>query len=150
MEQFLKKQAFLDTCQLYEERFGEKYCLKKEENEVRSGRSSNSTDIYSYWDETYFNFTSQAPIDYTNPFSFTEADVLLDSKWFDLCKQFMSNAIDKVSPHIEYFRKSSELDLGKEALKRLKKSYERFLYMAAKYPLKDGNEFVAPTYAVMI
>jgi hypothetical protein len=33
-------------------------------------------------------------------------------------------------------------------IQRLKKSYERFLYIAAKYPLNVGYEFVAPTYAV--
>ena len=26
MEKFFKEQAFLDTCQLYQERFGEEYC----------------------------------------------------------------------------------------------------------------------------
>ena len=43
-----------------------------------------------------------------------------------------------------------EIDLGPTALERLKKSYQRFLYMAAKYPLKDGNDFIPPTYAVSI
>ena len=62
----------------------------------------------------------------------------------------MSNVIDKIPirDDYDYFYKPSRIDLGSGAWKRLKKSYERFLYMAAKYPLNDGNGFVPPTYAV--
>ncbi len=150
MEQFFKEQAFFDTCRLYQQKFGEKYCFNEEKTEVASNSSSNHTDIYSYWDKTHFKFSSDSPNDYENPFSFTEGDFILDGKWFNLCEQFMSNAIDKVSTQVEHFQEPFGIDLGLQALKRLKKSYERFLYMAAKYPLKDGNEFVPPTYAVNI
>jgi hypothetical protein len=150
IEQFFKEQAFLDTCQLYADKFGEKYCLKKEEKEVASKSSDDRTDIYSYWDKTHFEFSSNPPNDYENPFSFTEADFILDGKWFELCKQFMSNAIEKVLTETDDFHGRFRIDLGRDALKRLNKSYERFLYMAAKYPIQDGNEFVPPTYAVNI
>ncbi len=62
----------------------------------------------------------------------------------------MSNAIEKVLTGTEDFYRPFGIDLGREALKRLNKSYERFLYMAAKYPIEDGNEFVPTTYAVNI
>jgi hypothetical protein len=145
IEQFFKEQAFLDTCQLYADKFGEKYSSEKE---VAS--KSSDDHIYSYWDKTYFQFSSNSPNDYENPFSFTEADFILDGKWFELSKQFMSNAIDKVLTGTEDFYGPFGIDLGREALKKLKKSYERFLYMAAKYPIQDDNEFVPPTYAVNI
>jgi hypothetical protein len=160
IEQFLKEQAFLDTCQLYEQRFGEKYCSlpsTEDKNEVVSKfwfdeyeSLNDNKSIYSYWDKTHFKFSSNSPKDYENPFSFTEGDIILDGKWFDLCKQFMSNAIEKVSSQGHYFGRPPGIDLGSGALKRLKKSYERFLYMAAKYPLRDGNGFIPPTYAVNI
>ncbi|CAF1266858.1 unnamed protein product, partial [Didymodactylos carnosus] len=141
IQQFLNEQAFLDTRQLYEQRFGEQYCPLS---------SSHVTSLYSYWDRTHFEFSPQPPDDYENPFSFTEADIILDGNWLDLCKQFMCDTLEKVPIKYYYRRKSKEINLGSSALKRLKKSYERFLYMAAKYPLKDGKSFVSPTYAIDI
>jgi hypothetical protein len=155
MERFLKEQAFRETCQLYEQRFGEQYCplsRTKEHQTTASNASSSRLDsprrvkeIYTYWDQTYFEFSSDPPKDYENCFSFTEADITLDGLWLDLCKQFMSDSI-KRTPGVR--RSSNQLDLGGDAMQRLEKSYERFLYMAAKYPLVDGNGFVPPTYAV--
>jgi hypothetical protein len=50
-----------------------------------------------------------------------------------------------------YFSNSpTKIDLGSEALKRFKKSYERLLYMSTKYPLKDRNGFIPSTYAINI
>ncbi|CAF1315102.1 unnamed protein product [Rotaria sordida] len=37
--------------------------------------------IYSYWDKTYFKFSSYPLNDYENPFSFTEADIILDANF---------------------------------------------------------------------
>jgi hypothetical protein len=79
IEQFYKEQAFLDTCQLYEQKFSEKYCS------LPSIKQKEDEQTYSYWNKTHYE-----------------------------------------------------------------KSYERFLYMAAKYPLKDGNGFIPPTYAANI
>jgi hypothetical protein len=64
----------------------------------------------------------------------------------------MSNAIKKVPTRDLFaFDESDDgINLDSDALERLKKSYERFLYMAAKYPLKDGNGLVPATYAVNI
>ena len=78
-----------------------------------------------------------------------EADIILDLNWLSMCKQFMCNALEKVPIENYYGNRSTEIDLGQAAMIRLKKSYERFLYMAAKYPLNGGNGFVPPTYAVM-
>ena len=102
----------------------------------------------SYWDRTLVAFSVNAPKGYGNPFSFTEGDIILNLKWFDSCKEFMHKAMEKVPLRGRYSYSSNRIDLGSGALKRLKKSYERFLYMAAKYPLKDGNGFIPPTYAV--
>jgi hypothetical protein len=156
IEKFLKNQAFQDTCQLHEQRFGEQYCPsisnaeKTESNFYQSFLSTeyDSSPTYSYWDETHFKFSSKSPENYENPFSFTEGDLIMDGKWLDFCKQFMSDALKK-APVIGYRHAGSgEINLSSGAIERLKKSYERFLYMAAKYPLKDGNGFVPPTYAV--
>ena len=161
IEQLLKVQAFIDTCQLYEQKFGETYCPLPPIDEMKSNTASNFLydpyeevdriePIYCYWDKTDFEFSSTASQEYENPFSFTEGDIILDGKWFDMCKQFMSNTIKKVSIQNRYCDGSTQIELGLGALRRLKKSYERFLYMAAKYPLKDGNGFIPPTYAVNI
>ncbi|CAF1418201.1 unnamed protein product [Didymodactylos carnosus] len=42
------------------------------------------------------------------------------------------------------------LSMSKSAMKRLKKSYERFLYMAAKFSPKNEYNFVHPAYAIDI
>ncbi|CAF1377810.1 unnamed protein product [Adineta ricciae] len=160
VESYFKRQAFIDTCQLYEEKFGEKYCtlpkIEEEKNDIRVrdlhafNSRKKQQETYSYWDETQFEFLSKSPQDYENPFSFTEGDIKLDGEWFELCKQFMFDAFKKLSTPIRHYYSSEHIDLGPNALRRLKKSYERFLYMAAKYPLKDGNGFIPPTYAVDI
>ncbi|CAF3859124.1 unnamed protein product [Rotaria sordida] len=159
-EQFFKEQAFVDTCQLYEQRFGEHYCClpsaeKKKETDsdflYDPYYTNNKMNYsYSYWDKTQFNFFSRAPTDYENPFSFTEADIILDSRWLDMCKQFMFDALNQVDVEHSYYHSSKKIDLSVGAMKRLMKSYERFLYMAAKYPLIDDNGFVPPTYAIDI
>ncbi|CAF3684072.1 unnamed protein product [Rotaria sp. Silwood1] len=159
-EQFFKKQAFFDTCQLYEQRFGEPYCCLPSVEEKKETDSDFHFDLYdannkmnysySYWDKTQFYFSSRPPTDYENPFSFTEADIILDSRWLDMCKKFMFDTLKKVPVEHSYYHSSKEIDLSVGAMKRLMKSYERFLYMAAKYPLIDGNGFVPPTYAIDI
>ncbi len=150
INQSFKEEAFFDTCQLYQKRFEEIYCSLPEVASNNPCESLNDNEwIYSYWDKTHFQFSSNSPNNYENPFSFTEGDFILDGKWLDMCKLFMCGT--KKNPiWIRFFNKSKEIDLGSEALKRLKKSYERFLYMAAKYSLKDGNGFIPPTYAVNI
>ncbi len=151
INQLFKEEAFFDTCELYQKRFGEIYCSLPEIVSNNQCESLNNNEwIYSYWDKTYFQFSTNSPNDYENPFSFTEGDFILDGKWLDMCKQFMYDANKKLPIWTRFFKKSKGIDLGSEALKRLKKSYERFLYMAAKYPLKDGNSCIPPTYAVNI
>lgn len=144
-----KEDAFLDTCRLYEERFGEVYCPLPS---IEKKTQQPSQSLYSYWDQTYFQYSDQSPSDYENPFSFTEADFILDGKWLSLCEQFLSNTNKKKrSIYNRLFNRTTtttDIHLDENTLKRLKKSYERFLFMAAKYPLKDGHGFIPPTYAV--
>jgi hypothetical protein len=155
IEQFLKEKAFIDTCKLYEERFGEEYCplpeMKNPEPKYCHpvfGSLKCLIPIYSYWDETYYTFSSDSSKNTDeNPFSFTEADIILDGNWLDLCKKFMKQMISKV-PIQGYYRETDGIDLSTSAIKRVKKSYERFLYMATKYPPSNGYSFIHPTYAV--
>jgi hypothetical protein len=84
IEQFLKEQAFVDTCKLYEKRFGEEYCPlpspDRSNNEPKPKYVHDVFDslkclipIYSYWDETHFTFPSEsAKTREDNPLSFTE------------------------------------------------------------------------------
>jgi hypothetical protein len=134
-----KQQAFLDTCQLYEQRFGEEYCKME---------AIVDDEVYSYWDKTHPEFSSTLSNDYINRFSFTQNDIILDGKWLNFFQQFMSNTLEKCPFWTRCLKKSTERYFEPESFQRLKKSYERFLYIAAKYPLNVGYEFVAPTYAV--
>ncbi len=155
IEQFLKEQAFIDTCKLYEERFGEEYCPLPEAKTAGPkfahpvfGSLKCLIPVYTYWDETHYEFsTTSSKSSNENPFSFTEADIILDGNWLDLCKKFMKNMLSQV-PIKRYYRETDEIDLSTSSIERLKKSYERFLYMATKYPPSNGYSFVHPTYAV--
>lgn len=67
---------------------------------------------------------------------------------YALFKQFMSNVL-KEAPINEYYRRhSDEIDLEDEAMERLEKFYEQFLYMAAKYSVKDGHSFVPSPFSL--
>lgn len=161
VEQFLKDQAFIDTCRLYEQKYGEQYCPLPSAplSENRTPKYVHPLfcslkcliPIYSYWDHTHFQFESKSLANvHENPFSFTEADVILDGNWLTLCKRFMTEMKSKVSMRHYYNNNPGKIDLGTGAIRRLKKSYERFLYMAAKYPPTEGYTFTHPTYAVSI
>ncbi|CAF3938329.1 unnamed protein product [Rotaria sordida] len=90
-QQSFKEQAFLDTLHLYEKHFHEQYCsLSLYKNDKISSskyihphfdRFQCLIPIYSYWDKTYFKFSSYSLNDYENPFSFTEADIILDANF---------------------------------------------------------------------
>ena len=159
VEQFLKDQAFVETCQLYEERYGEEYCPKPTD-EMRAIKPPKYVHrafstlkclipVYSYWDETTYNFASSIPANYgENPFSFTEADVILDGNWLNLCKRFMRETKTDVRGRDDSTDESYSIDLGRGASHRLMKSYERFLYMATRYPPTNGYDYIHPTYAV--
>jgi hypothetical protein len=160
IEQFFKEQAFLDTLKLYEQKFGETYCslpLSKDKNKFKSNSVFvkyellyRAQPIYSYWDKTSFEFSSNLSENYENLFSFTEDDIIRDEKSFDLCKQFMFKAIEKLPSWDMFYVRPTEIDLKPKALKLLNKSYERFLYMASKYPGNGGNVLIPPTYPVNI
>jgi hypothetical protein len=109
----------------------------------------NLSTSYSYWDETQFQFPSNASSDYQNPFSFTEDDVIQDGKWIDSYQQFMSNATKKISIQEDSFHDSTGINLYRWSVEPIQKSYERFLYLAAKYPSNRENGFIQPTYAVI-
>lgn len=129
VSQFIRKQAFLDTCHLYEERFGEKYCTLPIETDDRM-----TVPSYSYWDETYFECDENLLFDYENPFSFNETDIIKDIQWFDSFT-YLSNERKYLS--------RSEID-------QMKQSYEKFLYLAAKYPPTIEQSFLYSTYAVCL
>jgi hypothetical protein len=155
-EESLKEQAFTNTCRLYEERFGEQYCpssVNDEENEARSTyRYSllNYIDcpipVYSYWDDTGFEFAPELSNNYENPFSFVEADIILDGYWFKLYCTDMYG----VGLRIMAYDSQAQRIAPSAAMKRLRKTYERFLYMAAKYSTMNGYDFIHPTSAVRI
>ncbi|CAF1275598.1 unnamed protein product [Rotaria sordida] len=81
----------IDTLHLYEKHFHEQYCsLSLYKNDKISSskyihphfdRFQCLIPIYSYWDKTYFKFSSYPLNDYENPFSFTEADIILDANF---------------------------------------------------------------------
>ncbi|CAF2745557.1 unnamed protein product [Rotaria sp. Silwood2] len=151
IEQYLKEQAFLETCQLYEERFDEQYCpllidKEKRKDTLKYHRSlfrSCLAPNYSYWDQTYFLFGSESPKDYENSFSFTENDIILDYDWLDSCKEFMYNCVSNQDYSPPY-----KIDLGYLPMQLLKKSYERFLYIINKYSSIEGYQYMHPTHAV--
>jgi hypothetical protein len=126
MEQFFKEQAFLDTCQLYQQRFGDDYFSlpsSQWKNKVvpkflyddYGSMDDEKLVTYSYWDKTHYTFSENLPRDYENPSSFTEGDLIFDGKWLELCEEFMSKAFDKMSTQINFFRKPSGIDLRSEA-----------------------------------
>ena len=159
IEQFLKEQAFRDTCQLYEERFGEPYCPLPilESTEPKPPRYEHHVfgslkcliPVYSYWDQTHVTFANKpSAMTSENPFSFTAADVILDGNWLSLCKRFMTEMRSRIRIRGYNYPDKDQIDLSPGSLRRLIKSYERFLYMATKYPPSEGYAFVHPTYAV--
>lgn len=156
--QSLKGQAFLDTCQLYQERFGEQYCfipVVKRNREAVIRNISRTSDLYpddspnySYWDATYYEFAPKAPCFYENPFSFTETDVISDNNWLKSCRCFMKESASNIK---KSYRVSDTLvNLTSAQFVLLKKSYERFLYISAKHPPQNKNELLSATYAVGI
>jgi hypothetical protein len=158
VQNFSKEHAFQDTCQLYKQRFGEQYCphllpLDTEETVLsyRQYLTELNSDInmnYSYSNNTHFEFSSESLKDYENPFSFTEGDIIIDGQWLDLFKKFMLDALKEAPVYSTFDHITQQIDLRCRGIKLLTKSYERFLYMAAKYPLQNGNGFILPTYAV--
>jgi hypothetical protein len=159
--QFLKEQAFIETCRLYKEHFDEEYCslpidienrkrTPKYEEIPSDGDHRCLIPVYSYWDETYFDFATEISNDYENPFSFTEADVIADSHWFNSYKSFMYEMRWKISNGNGRFLLENNNKLDSFSIKLMKKSYERFLYMTAKYSATNGPVSINPTYAVRI
>ncbi len=154
--QFLKQQAFIDTCRLYKKRFGEQYCslpiIEKKQSaaskhtQLRFDSFDRDVPMYSYWDETHFEFASESPSNFNNPFSFTEVDVISDSNWLNLCKRFMFET--SFNAGVSCGVSDGAIVLNFSKLQLLKKSYERFLYMAAKYPPSNREGLLHATYAV--
>ncbi|CAF3763973.1 unnamed protein product [Rotaria sp. Silwood1] len=159
-QQSFKEEAFLDTLHLYEKHFHEPYCsLPLYKNDKMSSPKYMRPHFdtfqclipnYSFWDETYFQFSSYPLNDYENPFSFTEADIILDGNWINSCKTFMNIICSKMYINFWSFNPLKPIDLKSSAMKRLKKSYERFLYITAKYSLIKQYDLIHPTYAIDI
>lgn len=158
-DQVFKEQAFLDTLHLYEKHFHQQYyslplcknnkIYSSQYNELHFDRLQHLLPIYSYWDDKYVPFFSTYYLDdFENPFSFTEADIILDGNWINLCKNFMNSIFLNTSTDIWSFDPFRPMNLNSSAMKRLKKSYERFLYITAKYFLNNEYTLIHPTYAV--
>ncbi|CAF1520752.1 unnamed protein product [Adineta ricciae] len=153
-EERSKEEAFAHTCQLYEEHFGEQYCpLPTTEDEAEIQLSNQYSLLhyivcpipaYSYWDQTWFRFVPELSNNYENPFSFVETDVILDSYWFKLyCTE-----IYEVGMKIMINNSQTQHSALTLAMKRLRKSYERYLYLTSKYLTKNEYNFIHPTYAI--
>lgn len=151
-----KEERFNRTCSLYEQHFGEQYCSlissDDDENNTWIGKQSVLHNIrcsipaYSYWDKTQFEFSSNLPNDYKNPFSFVETDITLDSYWFQL---YFSDVYE-VGLTIMIINAYSQENALHLALKQLNQSYKRFLYLGAKYSTVSEHNFIHPTYAIDI
>ncbi|CAF1076920.1 unnamed protein product [Adineta ricciae] len=155
----VKTQAFIKTCQLYEERFGEQYCpliTNNGEDEEDAGWSIYHHSLlnyikcpipsYSYWDKTHFQFAYQLVDNYQNPFSFVEEDIILDRYWFRLYSKDMY----EVGMRIIEYNPVAQPNALHLAIKRLIKSYERFLYITAKYSSMNEYQSIHPTCAIDI
>ncbi len=74
-------------------------------------------------------------------YSFSEGDFIFDLKCFNSCKEFMSKATEQVPIGVHYSNSPSRVDLGSEVLRRLKKSYEKFLDLAVKISSQRWKRF---------
>ncbi|CAF2704513.1 unnamed protein product [Rotaria sp. Silwood2] len=84
--------------------------------------------------DAYVEFSSYPLDEYESPFSFTKVDIILDANWINLCKHFMNYIFLKKYMGFGDSNPLQPIDLKSSAMKRVKKSYERFLYTTAKYP----------------
>ncbi|CAF4070165.1 unnamed protein product, partial [Rotaria sp. Silwood1] len=151
------QQSFFHTSYLYEKHFDEEYCslpLYKNAKTTSSkyihpyfNKIQYLTETYSYWDKTLFQFSKYSPDDYENPFSFRRHDIILDGKWIHSCQYFMDDMLTMVPNDIWSFNVLNPINLKSSEMKRLKKSYERFLYIITKYSITKQYHFIHPTYA---
>ena len=154
IEESAKEQAFAKTCELYKECFGEQYCPlleNQKENETISAYCHSvlnyihyTIPAYPYWDATCFKFTSEILNNHKNPFSFVEQDIILDSYWFE----FFCTEMYRVGSNIVRNRPRAQQIALHSAMKRWRKSYERFLYVADKYSTMNKYHCIHLTYAV--
>ena len=158
-EEDFKTQDFIKTGRLYEERFGEQYCplaMNEEEDEEDAGWSTYRHSLlnyikcpipsYSYWDKTQFHFAQQLADNYENPFSFVQEDIILDRYWFRLYSRDMY----EVGMRIIEYNPAAQPNALYLTIKRLIKSYERFLYITAKYASTNEYHCIHPTCAVSV
>ncbi|CAF1079322.1 unnamed protein product [Rotaria sp. Silwood1] len=144
---------------LYEKHFNEEYCSLPLYKNAKTSSSKYIhpyfnkiqylTETYSYWDKTLFQFSKYSPDDYENPFSFRRHDIILDGKWIHSCQYFMDDILMMVPNDIWSFNVLNPINLKSSEMKRLKKSYERFLYIITKYSITKQYHFIHPTYAVI-
>ncbi|CAF2965720.1 unnamed protein product [Rotaria sp. Silwood2] len=123
IQQFLKDKAFIEICQFYEERFGEKYCQLSSNNNYcntisdKNNLLNYSQASYSYWNQTFFEFSSNPSTHYENPFSFSAAEIIFDGCWLDLCKRFICNSLQRSGVHYNNEIFTFDIDLGTDAMK---------------------------------
>jgi len=140
VEQFLKERALRETDELWRKEYNYPYCTLPDINRPPSPRFSappfsGVTNIIPkniYWDKTSQELKLTNVTNFKNPFGFSKNDLIQDQEWFSNFKKFLNT---------EYWYPN------KKFFKRMEKSYERFLYLAAKYPPSSG-QMIHPTYAI--
>ncbi|CAF4031213.1 unnamed protein product [Rotaria sp. Silwood2] len=111
------------TTTFYEERFGEKYCQLSSNNNYcntisdKNNLLNYSQASYSYWNQTFFEFSSNPSTHYENPFSFSAAEIIFDGCWLDLCKRFICNSLQRSGVHYNNEIFTFDIDLGTDAMK---------------------------------
>jgi len=135
----LKERALKETNTLWIENYKEKYCTENlnlpKKRWVVPGPFSSVKSVLP----TYFYFdgwkNSTKLKNWENPFSFNSGDVIKDFQWLKYFEEYISNP-DQAMVNCKF-------------LTRTIKAYERFLFLATKYPPeKNKDDLVHPTYAI--
>jgi hypothetical protein len=137
------QQAFLDrgleeTAELWKKEYNEEYCPLPLNNEPAPRFACPPFGLVNLMPQTLYWWKTQADLTYgqagkwNNPFQLTAKNIIDDRQWLRYYNKFIGD------PH-----KRSQ----KKILNRAIKAYERFMYMAAKYPPGSG-ELIHPTYVI--
>jgi len=154
----LKIDAFKETIDLYEKTYlGEKYThvtrppfpKKPRYDHPPFGELTTLIEKYSYFDTNLSDIVTNIPSlnNWSSPFSFTENEVIMDLKWFPLCTKFV---LETEKSNSKGFYTLNNVSMTAIRVNRFRKSYEKFLYLSAKYPPRDSKDIIHPSYAIDI
>jgi len=138
-QQSFLERGLIDTAKIWMNEYKEDYCTLPDPNEVIprfccppfSGLQSIMPKSL-YWNRTTVDLEKYKNSRWINPFQLTPENVIADRKWLAYYDQFIGEEF---------------VYMEKRVITRALKAYERFLYMAAKYPPGSG-ELVHPTYVI--